>query len=1263
MSFAAEINDFLGGFQAGYKMRDGAKNRKAQADRDKSNDAYRRGYEDPDQMDRAKEMREKSKGTPGGVERPRARAIPAGDKSAQIEGAANSGDPSADHVLDFIRQHEGGANGYNSLVYKRDGTPGGSADLTNMSVGEVMKFQQSMPDQGHASTAVGGYQIVAPTLQGLVQKYQIDPNEKFTPEMQDRLALNLMKERGWDKYKADPTPATQQKFMHNLSQEWAFLPKDESGASFYEGQNGNKAGVGWGDFASVISGSGKAGAERTAKAIPATDAEPDDSGFSAPERKSLEDQGIVQAQDPEPLPTDDPYAPDPEDEVEPYQAFAEGGVVDKYNPNRVSTQAIPTGTAQQPGAAGTGFVPRRVGQAPAGGGTDPNYNPSAGAKAKFDAMIAAQKERLAQQQAAPAAPAYNPQDFDHQGYIEAQMKWNADQSHLARSREQANLSRASKDERRAGLFSNGQAKPQYAVQAQPFMDEARWQRTQPGYSDWYETAYGRPPPQGGTVINGQRYYTTQGHAEGGIVRALPVKGYAEGGVVEKEDPIEVGEFVPPTRYREMDPGGGPINEGTAAQWRLDAGRSKHKAALEERAKKYDAAPKPKPVKEPKKDPERKAESEDKPTNRQTEIAGGDRRMEPRDIGPQTPPEAQYDANGNVTVPAVGAPPPAGTPQAIPTDAAVPQANAAPPPAYAPGGSAPPSLDPSMNPALNNGPAALAAAQAAPTALPTSPIPEGQGPTAAADAAPPPPTALPTSQAAIPRTANPENPPPNGAVRPEPAAPEADAEGPGEDPSPSKPKGEGRKAKPIVDSEKPVPTAQIVTRGDVQPAVAAGAKVINDALAAEKTQAITPQGGGKPSVSLASNQGAMPQADYEKMLKTVDPEGKLEPAQRLMKALTDQYDWYMSEGLPDKAQQVAASMLMTSRRISQLSGSMAGAALEQGDLKAAADWMANAYEHMPDGKELRVGEVGQEGGQPAIRYQIVDLETGKVEADDYATAEEMGGLAKQMMSGTAFAREVIGIASGAGVGRRSRGGARTARGPTASEERMTEGAGIIDQMNTLGRQFKAEQDPEKRAALKSQYDELAGTYMKTRQTPGPLTTMSKMYGMDPPRQTAAGQRDAQAGEANKQRRAKLDQDIAAATDPKEKARLTNDAKMLDMDEAFDAADRSTKGVVPVNAIQKRVEALSQDAATQTEVLDADLQNRVQNAAMILAKGNYEMGAGIVDPIVQAFQGAKIKPADGGRVLIGDFPQPIFVNGQVLRSIFQYRKKMDAPEAGG
>lgn len=121
-------------------------------------------------------------------------------------GTPYAGAKGSNDFLDFIAQSEGTegharARGYNTtLDYGR--WTGGERDLTSMTLAQIRDLQRSMlSHQGNldkygdgknrGSSALGRYQIVGKTLQSLMDKLNLDPNEKFDASMQDRLAMEL----------------------------------------------------------------------------------------------------------------------------------------------------------------------------------------------------------------------------------------------------------------------------------------------------------------------------------------------------------------------------------------------------------------------------------------------------------------------------------------------------------------------------------------------------------------------------------------------------------------------------------------------------------------------------------------------------------------------------------------------------------------------------------------------------------------------------------------------------------------------------------------------------------------------------------------------------------------------------------------------------------------------------------------------------------------------------------------------------------------
>lgn len=106
------------------------------------------------------------------------------------DAAASSG------ILALIRRRESGGD-YN-VTLDNGAYTGGQRDLVNMTINEVLEMQRQMlshPANRHNSSAAGAYQIVRKTLLSLVDDLGLSGDELYSREMQDRLAMELLRRR------------------------------------------------------------------------------------------------------------------------------------------------------------------------------------------------------------------------------------------------------------------------------------------------------------------------------------------------------------------------------------------------------------------------------------------------------------------------------------------------------------------------------------------------------------------------------------------------------------------------------------------------------------------------------------------------------------------------------------------------------------------------------------------------------------------------------------------------------------------------------------------------------------------------------------------------------------------------------------------------------------------------------------------------------------------------------------------------------------
>lgn len=137
-------------------------------------------------------------------------------------------------LLSLIRKHEARGN-YNAVF----GNANSDFDLSQLTVDEILAQQQEARKRGAKSTAIGAYQFIYKTLRGLKAEMGLTGNEKFTPELQDKMGVALLNRRGLQSFRAGRISKKQ--FALSLSQEWAALPNPNTGRSFYAGDGLNRS--------------------------------------------------------------------------------------------------------------------------------------------------------------------------------------------------------------------------------------------------------------------------------------------------------------------------------------------------------------------------------------------------------------------------------------------------------------------------------------------------------------------------------------------------------------------------------------------------------------------------------------------------------------------------------------------------------------------------------------------------------------------------------------------------------------------------------------------------------------------------------------------------------------------------------------------------------------------------------------------------------------------------------------------------------------
>jgi muramidase (phage lysozyme) len=146
-------------------------------------------------------------------------------------------------ILDFIGTGEGTYTSTNKgtvndkIVGTNHNTVVNGKRLDQATIGEVLEAQ----NRGDLF-AVGKYQFIPSTFAMVLKESGVSPDTVFSPEVQDRLAMQLLigskrpRLAAYLSGKSDDITAA----MLDFSKEWASVPNPNTGKSYYEG-SGNKA--------------------------------------------------------------------------------------------------------------------------------------------------------------------------------------------------------------------------------------------------------------------------------------------------------------------------------------------------------------------------------------------------------------------------------------------------------------------------------------------------------------------------------------------------------------------------------------------------------------------------------------------------------------------------------------------------------------------------------------------------------------------------------------------------------------------------------------------------------------------------------------------------------------------------------------------------------------------------------------------------------------------------------------------------------------
>lgn len=162
-------------------------------------------------------------------------------------------------ILKFIYGHESRGNYEAISSFKQAKLP---KKITAMTVDEVLREQQTWRKKyGTLSSAAGAPQIIYKTLLRLKEVMGLTGKEKFNSDLQDRMAFQLLRYRGYDAFMAGKMTTVE--FGKSIAQEWASMPvlsntknykgvNIKRGSSYYAGDGLNASGTDAAEFERVL---------------------------------------------------------------------------------------------------------------------------------------------------------------------------------------------------------------------------------------------------------------------------------------------------------------------------------------------------------------------------------------------------------------------------------------------------------------------------------------------------------------------------------------------------------------------------------------------------------------------------------------------------------------------------------------------------------------------------------------------------------------------------------------------------------------------------------------------------------------------------------------------------------------------------------------------------------------------------------------------------------------------------------------------------
>lgn len=156
---------------------------------------------------------------------------------------------------DLISRGEGGYNSFNRG--SAGDARGATIDFSRMTLGEVLDAQHLPRRDPDRLFAVGKYQVIPGTMDGAVSALRLDRDQRFTPELQERIFsdyLIVTKRPDIHGYVTGQPGVSLHDAQEAAAAEWASVADPDTGRSKYGGIGNNRASISAEQVAGALNG-------------------------------------------------------------------------------------------------------------------------------------------------------------------------------------------------------------------------------------------------------------------------------------------------------------------------------------------------------------------------------------------------------------------------------------------------------------------------------------------------------------------------------------------------------------------------------------------------------------------------------------------------------------------------------------------------------------------------------------------------------------------------------------------------------------------------------------------------------------------------------------------------------------------------------------------------------------------------------------------------------------------------------------------------